>query len=615
MSASTQLGIIVLILVLGFLGQLLADKLKIPSIVFLLAFGIILGPEFLGVIELKNFMSSLQVLISFSVAIIIFEGGINLDLREIRHTSGPILGLITIGVVVTCSVTAILSNFLLGLSWGFSLLFGALITATGPTVTRPLMRQTRVQNNISSIIEFEGVLNDPISALLAVVIFSMVSSGSFGALGLLNFFWRIGFGAIVGLIGGYLIYFFFKFGDLSEQYVRFSSIIFALAVFVSADIFIPEAGIMAVAIASIILGSHDFQHKERVIEFKEDISVVLLSIIFILLAALVSFEDISPILPWGVVVVLGILFLARPLAVYLSSIGSTLKTNEKSFISLIGPKGVVPAAMATFFTLEMEGGGTILGLVFLTIIVSVLFSGIFARPLAKFFDVMPMEVIIAGGGGVGSRVAERLHERGENVVVIDLDEEVAKNLRKKGIKVVVGSASNPEVLEKAGCNRTKFLIAATNDDETNLMVCQIAKSKFSLDSDKIVARVNDEENFDAFSDLGIKSMNPDLSSALILESLITRPEVFNMMEIGREGDIVEIKVKDERVIGKKLKNVCGEGIEECKQFPRSSLIVLVKRGEEDIIPHGDLVFEEGDRLTILGREKAVREARSIFESD
>lgn len=614
MAGSTQLGIVVLILVLGFISQLLADWLRVPSIVFLLAFGIALGPMFLGIIQPQEFMSYLRVLIAFSVAIIVFEGGINLDLREIKQISGSILGLITIGVVVTCGLTGLLTKLLLGLSWGESLLFGALITATGPTVTRPLMRQTRVQSNISSIIEFEGVLNDPISALLAVVIFSMVVSGGLSFVGLLNFFWRIGFGAVVGLVGGYLVYFAFRYGDFSQQYVRLSSIIFALAIFVSADIFIPEAGIMAVAVASIVLGSHDFQYKEAVIEFKEDISVILLSIIFILLASLVSFEEILPIFVPGLVVVAGITLVVRPIAVYLSTIGSPLSLNERSFISLIGPKGVVPAAMATFFALEMPGGETILGLVFLTIIITVSFTGVAARPLASYLDVMPMEIVIAGGGGVGSRLAERLHGKGENVVVIDLDEEKAKDLREKGIKTIVGSASEQSVLEKAGLDRTKFLVASTNNDEVNLMVCQIAKSKFDLDSDRIVARVSDEENFEAFDDLGIKSMNPDLSSAVILESLIERPEIFNMMEIGREGDIVEVGINNDRVIGQKLKNVCGEGIEECERFPRGSLIVLVKRSDKDIIPHGDLVFEEGDRLTILGREDAVKQARKIFES-
>ncbi len=611
--SSIQLGIIVLILLLGFVSQLLADKLEIPSIVFLLGFGIILGPELLGIIEPKGFMSYLSVLTSFSVAIIVFEGGINLDLREIKDISSSILGLITIGVAVTCVITALLSRYLLDLGWGLSFLFGALITATGPTVTRPLMRQCRVRSRISQIIEFEGVLNDPISALLAVVIFSMISSDAVSFVGVFNFLGRLAFGTAVGLIGGFLVIYIYKNFEFSKQYSRLSSVIFALAIFISADIFIPEAGIMAVAVASIFIGSNNFPHKEAVIEFKEDISIFLLSIIFIILAALVSFEDILEILPWGLVVVFGIILFARPIAVYLSTLNSSLKPNEIGYISLIGPKGVVPAAMATFFAFELDAsGGTILGLVFLTIIIAVIFTGTLSNPLANYLGVKPMEIIVAGGGGVGGRLAERLHARGEDVVVIDLDKEKLKELEEKGIRTVHGSAGKQEVLEKACLDRTKFLVASTNDDQANLMVCQTAKSKFGVDEEKIVARVNDEENFQAFEDLGIKSMNPDLSSAIILENLVERPEIFNMMEIGRKGDIVEVSVKNEEIIGKKLKNIYQEATGTYKRFPKESLIVLVRRGEEDIIPHGDLVFEEGDRITILGREKAVQEAKQIF---
>ncbi|OKY77477.1 MAG: NhaP-type Na+/H+ and K+/H+ antiporter [Candidatus Methanohalarchaeum thermophilum] len=610
---TTQLGIIVLILVVGFVSQLIAEKTEIPSIVYLLSFGIILGPEVLGVINPSGFMSYLEVLVALSVAIIVFEGGINLDLRELRHLSRPIFGLVTVGVSVTFVLASLITFLILDLGLAVSMLFGALITATGPTVTRPLLRQIHVEEDISSLLDFEGVLNDPISALLAVAVFSMIVSGGLSLTGLHNFVAHLGFGIFMGLVGGFGMVYFFKLADFDERYIRFSSIIFALAIFISADYFLEETGIMAIAIASIIVGSHDFRHKEAVLEFKEDVSIILISIIFILLPSLLGFNEIMSIIPGGIIIVLLILFLIRPLAVYLSTLGSSLERNEIGFVSLIGPKGVVPAAMATYFSLQMNDGGTILGLVFLTIIIAVIFTGITANRLAEYFDVIPMEMVIAGGGGVGGTLARRLNNRGENVVVIDQKEELGEELRKEGIRYIEGSACNKKILEEANLSRTKYLVAATNDDEANLMACQIAKTKFNVDEDRIVARVNNDENFEAFEDLGIRSMNPDLSSAVMLENLIERPEIFNMMEIGRKGDIVEIEIQNEEIIGKKLKNICGPGIEKCKVFPRESLIVLVKRKEKDLIPHGDLEFQKGDRLTILGKEKAVQEAQKIFQ--
>lgn len=611
-SSAYILGILAAVLLVGIGAQLLGRIFRMPSIVFLLLFGIILGPEVLNVVDTSGFENELEAIVALSVAIIVFDGGLNVNLRQIRTLQSNILKLVTVGVLITFAGASIAAYLLLNINPGMAMLYGALVSATGPTVITPLVKQIHVNQKISKILETEGVLNDPISVILAALVFEWILLDIPGISALGHMGIRLGMGITFGLFGGIVLaYILQNVSMVTAQYARIFTLTVVLLTFTVAETFGNGSGILAVAILAFIIGTTDIAHKESIKEFKGDLVIILLSIIFILLASMIRFQYIMDIGFVGTGVILLLLFFIRPTAVFASSINSMLKFREKTFISFISPRGVVPASMVTYFAIrmKMDGGMTdgvdmLVGLVFLTVIFSVILPGIFAGTLAKRLGVIPMEILIIGGGGVGRELAQRFDKRGENVVVVDTEEDNCRKVMDLGIKAVNGDGNDLNVLEKAGIRHAKYIVATTDRDNVNLLACQIAKSKFGFSSEMLVARVNDPNNIPLFSEMGIRSMSPMKSTAIILENMVGRHDLFTMCEVGTEGDIIEIMVSNPKVIGKPIKDI---------KLPRGSLIVLVRRMEESMIAHGETVLKEGDHITIIGRAGAASEAASILQ--
>lgn len=613
MQPATQLlAVIVLVLAVGMIAQWLARMTKMPSIVYLLGAGILLGPEVLGVIDPMRFGDALRALVALSVAIIVFDGGIDIDIGLIKPVGKTVFGLTSIGVLITLVGASIAANLFVGMHWSTALLFGAIVTATGPTVITPILREIKVNNRVATILSTEGVLNDAASVLLAAVFFELLLSTDptvgHGVSALLT---RIGIGAMIGALFGMAIVFTLRRFNIAENHAKLFTITNVLVAFTAAEVLAGESGILAVAIAAFIVGLSEVPHKESIKQFKEDISIILLSIIFILLAALIRLDDMMALGLGGIAVVLVLMLLVRPFTVFVSTLDSKLKREEKTFIAATAPRGIVPASMATYFTMQLGGSpevAQLTGMVFITIIVTVVVTGAQSRHLARFLEVIPMEILLIGGGGVGRTLAQRLEERGENVTIIDTREENCRKAMDIGIKAVKGDGGDVEILKQAGIERAKALVATTDQDDTNLLVCQVAKANFGLEEDQLVARVNNPENLPAFMSLGIKSMSPVVSSAVILENLLERPAVFSVCEVGEGGDLREARVRNPRLIGAKVKQANN-------QLPHESLIVLVRRNGEVIVPRDNVVLEEDDKVSVIGKIDDVKDALAFISSE
>src|SRR3972149_755044 len=606
MSTTYLLTSLVGVIIVGILANMLGRFVKIRSIVFLLSAGIILGPEVAGIIDPGRFGSGIELLVSFSVAIIVFDGGLDFDLREVRKIRHSILNLVTIGVIITALLSSVFAYFILGIPFNIALLFGALISATGPTVITPLVRQVKVNNKVASTLQAESVLNDGVSVILAALVFEWIVSSLTGIEAVEFLLIRLLTGVLFGVLSGVILVMILrKIPLLTEQYARLFTISILLAAFVSAESIGNESGIMAMAVFGIFIGSSDIPHKKIIKEFKEDISIILLSIIFILLSTLIDFDYIRAIGPSGLLLVGSLMFLIRPFAVFVSTYASDLKFGEKLFISVIGPRGVVPASMAVYFSVRLKDSGfvsesiSLLGLIFITVIVTVILTRISARFIAKRTGVIPMEILIVGGGGVGRTLAERFLKRGENVVIVDNNQENCKKVMELGIRAVHGDAENMEVLKKAGIEKAKYLVATTDQDNTNLLVSQIAKTKFGFTEEKLVARVNKPENLQTFRDLGIRSISPTISTAVMLDGMVGHPDLFSMCEVSEEGDILEVKVSNKRVIGKAIREI---------PLPEDSLIVMIRRDDKSLIAHPEMQLREGDYVTIIGKLGATMDA-------
>ncbi|WP_254832114.1 NAD-binding protein [Haloglomus salinum] len=624
--ASTGLYLVASIIGIGVVAQVLSDRFEVPSIIFLIAAGIALGPEGLGLVTRSTFAGALPSIVGLSVAIIVFEGAFHLRLEKFRETPAATTRLVTIGAAIALFGTAGAVKLAFSeTSWEFAFLIGSLLVATGPTVITPIMEVVPVRDRVEAALETEGIVNDVTAAILAVVVFEViVTGGSTPAEFLQLFVERLGTGMVIGTIVAGVLYYALRYVDLSPgnapQNARLLVLAGALVAFAAADFVFAEAGVAAVAVAGIVLGNLDIPYEEDISEFKGDITLLVLSFVFIALAALLRFEDLLRLGLGGVFVVVAVALVIRPALVFLTTVGDRFTFEERAFMSFVGPRGIIPASVATLFAVELQGkadelaaagevaraaqldaGATLLvGTVFLVILATVVFEGGLARYIAEFLDVIPMRVIVVGGGQVGRTLADRLEDRGENVVIVEVDEDAVETARNEGHTVHIGDGTDTDVLRSAGADNCRILVAATGDDDANLLTAQLAKSKFDIET--VMARANNPNNVEAFEDLGVRTISSAVATAQAMDNAIERPALANWMgEIGRSGDVQEIEVTSEEMVGRPVHEVGPE-------LPGGVLIALVARNGDTRVPDADFTLEMGDRITLIGSRDDVREA-------
>ena len=611
-SATGLITLVAAILGLGVAAQVLADRLEIPSVLFLILAGIAVGPEGLNLVGLSSFggPEPLSAIVGLSVAVIIFEGAFHLKLSKLRQTPREAFRLITLGAAITFLGTAVAVRFALGASWELSLLIGSLLIATGPTVITPILEVVNVRDRVAAALETEGIVNDVTAAILAVVIFEVVvRMDSELPLVIQSFVSRLGIGLLVGVLSAGILWYLLDHVNLSpSNAVRNSRLIVlvgAIMTYGIAEGFASEAGIAAVATAGVLLGNLDLPYEEEIEAFKGDITLIVLSFVFISLATLLSFEDLLSLGLGGLLVVTAVVALIRPVAVLLSTYGDRFSFREQVFMSVAGPRGIIPASVATLFALDLrstnpEAATLLVGTVFLVILTTVVLEGGFARHIAQALKVLPMRVIIVGAGRVGRGLAERLEDRGENVILIERDQQQVERARNAGFTVHHGDGTDVNVLESVGAENAKIFAAATGDDDSNLLVAQLVNSNFDVET--VIARVNTPGNASAFEELGVRAIAADQSIAQSMDNAIERPALSEWMsELGRSGDVQEIEVTADRLVGKTIGELDGD-------LPDGVLIALVSREGDSQIPESDWRVDRGDHLTFVGRREAVREA-------
>ncbi|AGN00955.1 TrkA-N domain protein [Salinarchaeum sp. Harcht-Bsk1] len=618
-SGGNTLILVAIILALGVTAQLLGDAFQVPSVLFLIIAGILVGPEVIGLVTFADLEPALRTIVGVSVAIIVFEGAFHLKLEKVREAPSAALLMVTLGAAISFVGTTVAVQFLLEPGWGIAATVGALLIATGPTVITPILSVVPVRDRVAAVLETEGIVNDVTAAILAVVIFELLASQeTYPTDFLYEFLERLSVGLVVGIATALVIWYLLEHVDVgtgwTPQSARLMTLAGAVLAFAAADQISTEAGVAAVAAAGVLLGNLDLPFEEEIEEFKGDITLIVLSFVFIALAALIEFDVLVDIGIAGLLVVLVVTLVLRPLLVFLSTIGDRFTFQERLFISFVGPRGIIPASVATLFAIQLQdptvaptdvyGGEVLAGTVFLAILLTVVFQAGLARQIAEKLNVVPMRVLIIGGGRVGLALAERLEERGENIVLLEEDEEKIDQLRADGYTVRQGDGTDIEFLEASGAGNAKILVAATGDDDTNLLVAQLASSKFDVET--VITRVNQPENVDAFRELEVETVDASMATAWAIDNSIERPALSNWMnELGRAGDVQEIEVTDRSLEGRTIRELDEE-------LPNGCILALVSRGDENEIPDPDFEIECGDHLTVLGRTEDVRQALKIL---
>jgi NhaP-type Na+/H+ or K+/H+ antiporter len=613
--SGSLLPVVAAILVSGLGVQLLAHRVRVPSVVFYLIIGVVMGPEVLGIVTLETFGDGLEIIVGLSVAIIVFEGAFALRLDRIRGASTVSFRLVTIGAVVMFVGTAAAVRFFEGADWEIALLVGALLVATGPTVITPILEVVRVRDHVAAALETEGIVNDVTAAIVAVVVFETLLLDDLGVPAtVLSFLQRLGVGVAAGLLATVVIYLLLDSEIVPDRDVQASQfLILAAAVgsFAAAEAVAAEAGIAAAATSGIVLGNLDLDNRAEIEEFGKNTTLIVLSFVFISLAALIDVDAILQLGAGAIALVLVIMLVLRPLGVLISTAGVERFTRpERLFLASVGPRGIIPASVATLFAIELELAGNVaagellVGTVFAVIFATVAIEAGLARQIGQALGVSPMRTIIIGGGRVGRALATRLENRGEYVVVVEDEDERVEQARSAGFTVHKGDGSEAETLRRAGIGETKRFIAATRDDDINLLACQLAITKFDVGS--VYARVNEPQNVDAFESIGATAIDSPTATAVAIDDEIERPAITHWMnELGDDHDVQEVAVTSERFTGKSIEELNSE-------IPDGCFVAVVSRDGKNEVPSADRIIEYGDHLTFVGDVDAVRQAMNRF---
>jgi NhaP-type Na+/H+ or K+/H+ antiporter len=482
---------LVLALAVGILAQAVARHVRVPGIVILLVAGVALGPDGLGWVQPLALGDGLYAIVDLAVAVILFEGGLNLEISRLRREQALIRRLVSVGALVTMAGGALAVAALFDWSWMQALLFGSLVVVTGPTVIGPLVDAVRMRPRVATVLEAEGVLIDPIGAILAVLMLEVAlapgtDSLASGATGLVL---RLGFGAIAGVVAGFALAGLLRVHRVvPEGYENVFALASVLLLFQGCDVIVPHSGVLAVAVAGVVVGNVRTRVDRDLREFKDQLSVLLIGLLFILLAATVRIADVRA-LGWNGLAVVGVLVAAvRPVNVWLCTVGSELTRKERWFIAGVAPRGIVAAAVAALAAgaLEshgLEGGAELRALVFLTIAGSVVFAGAIAGPLASLLGQRQPDrdtIAILGAQGLGLGLAKVLREAGTPVVFLDSNPGNCRQAEEAGFAVVFGDAVQERTLLRARPRSVGSAIGLTPNQMLNSVFVSRARERFGV---------------------------------------------------------------------------------------------------------------------------------------
>ncbi|MFD2528151.1 cation:proton antiporter [Polaribacter marinaquae] len=582
------------IIILGILAQWFAWKFKIPAILPLILIGLLVGP--IAATYLSEDGSkwiepiwngekglfpgeSLYYFVSLAISIILFEGGLTLKRSEIKNVGPVITKLITLGSAITFFGAGIVARYFFDLGWDLSFLFAGLIIVTGPTVITPILRNIPLKKDISTVLKWEGILIDPIGALVAVLVFEFISVGGgsgFTKTALMEFGKILLFGATFGFTFAHALAYAVNKKLIPHYLLNVVSLSTVLLVFVLSDMFAHESGLLAVVVMGMVLGNGKLKNLKELLYFKESLSVLLISILFILLAANIKMEDLLLLYTWKTAALFAlVVFIIRPLAVFASTFNSKLKLNEKIFISWVGPRGIVAAGIASLFGSKLlkqgvEGAEYITPLVFMIVLGTVLLNATTARMFAKMIGVFLKKsdaILFVGASNPSRLIANYLKDKGKRVILIDSNKNFIEQASKDGLEALNVDIYDGDLTDNIELNDVGYLIALTGSDMVNKYALNSFSDVFGehgaykLASSKEIkeATANERKNFFTPNDDYI-----NLSEAYRENPAIIEVEIDNETEYNA---ILDVLSKEEKSIPLFVEK--GQGIFLVPEFDKT----------------------------------------------
>jgi len=591
----------------GLIAQAVAVQIAVPGIVLLLTVGVVLGPDLLGVVQPSVFGDGRADLVNLAVTVILFEGGLALDLARLRRHQRTLVLLLTVGAAISMLGGALSARMLLGFSWPTAVLFGALMIVTGPTVVTPLLSRLTIDRDVRELLISEGVVIDPIGAVVAIAALEYVVGHHGGGMPV-PVLAPLMIGGVAGVVAGLGMVHALRRHWIAEDLVNACVLASVLLVAALSNELAADAGIMAAVAQGVTMANARLRSLARLREFKETLTVILLSFMFVVLAADLSVDKVLA-LGWGALGVVAVLiWVARPLAVLLSTIGSEFSARQRMFVAWICPRGIVAAAVAALFRIKLAdagvpGGDELEALAFVMIALPIAVQGFSVRPVARWLGVAEPSargMLVIGADQFGRLLARLLVALDRQVVVIDRSPMLARRARKEALTVYEGDALSVDALEEAGARYADTIIAVTGNQELNSMVVERARGSFRIE--RALAVTTDPEAEDAPGDAEVfPGEFPGIA------------DVNRLLRL-RQLRIGEYEVPDGEVVGRKLRDL---------SLGASEFLLLLGRGDKVLVATGEQTLAAGDRvwsvrppksdspLGVLLRFKCERDAQSL----
>jgi NhaP-type Na+/H+ or K+/H+ antiporter len=482
-----------IIAVLGIGAQWVAWRLGIPSIILLLLAGILVGPAVFDILHPDELFGDLLLpVVSVSVAIILFEGGLTLELSEITGVRNVVFSLISVGMLVTWALSTAAAYFILNLNFSLSLLLGAILVVSGPTVIMPLLRHVRPTGRIGSILKWEGILIDPAGAVLALLVFEEVitaddlSHVTTGALLVIGKTLLIGIG--LGYISAEALILAIRRYWVPDYLQSAVTLMVIVGTFAISNHFQGESGLLTATVMGIVLANQRRVPLRHIVEFKETLGVLLLSSLFIVLASRLTADVFDFVNINTLIFLMVLIFAIRPLAAFISTQGSKATLQERAFLAAMAPRGIVAAAVSSIFALELEeigfeGSSALVSYTFIVIIGTVVVYSLSASPIARWLNLAkpnPQGVIFVGAHNWARDMGKALHEEGITVHFVDTNQDNVAIARYEGLHATCTNALSESFIENLELSDIGRLMALTSNNEVNALATLSFREVFGL---------------------------------------------------------------------------------------------------------------------------------------
>jgi len=594
----------VIAVLLAVFAQVFAGHLRMPAIVLWLAGGMLLGPYGLHLLNIDAIQPAMETLIELGLAVILFEGGLNLNLRALREQGWVVGRLVLLGPLVTMLLGGSLLHLFSDLPWDLSLLFGALVAVGGPTVIIPIVRQTRLDRELRHILTGEAMLIDAVGAMLAIVMLQIVISPSFSVPSILPALAvKFVIGISCGWAGGHLITMLLRGDWLKDTELRpTATLALVWALFHLSSHISEQSGLMAVLVAGAVLQHEQLPDIQRLRHFKSSLSTLLLGMLFVLLAAGLNLGMAVHHLGQGVLLFLALVIVIRPLVVVSSVFGSGLSPGQIKYLAMMAPRGVVAAAITALFgviigRMGIPGGDVLEALVYIIIILSVLVYGLLASPLSHMLKVEGSDersVLIVGGGQIGAELGRTLSDDRE-VRFLDLNAEVIGNLQRTGFQAVRGNALDPIYMEIIHAEEIGVVVAMTGSSDHNLLIAQLLRNDFNVPEIYVALQPDDDQK------------QARMIKQLGAKRLFAKPYNYTYWndQAYRKRLVYETRVveADSELIGVRMTEV---------RIPSGVQPMVIVRNGKTHLPHDDFRFAAGDEIKMLLRPERIEKGQDLI---